>query len=221
MLTSIVIAEDHQLTADGIQGMLDRELGARVAARCTRGGEVIPSLREHTPDILTLDLNLPGISGLDLLTQIQSVSPNTRTIVYSGHEEDAYVVRAFHLGARGYVLKGDAPSELIAAVKAAIHGERYLSPSLPERLLEMADEEEESATTDRFDLLTKREIEVMNLVVEGLTSAEIGDELFISKRTVDKHRQNLMAKLDVSRTADLIHLVNQRTVQPSDLPGEA
>lgn len=217
MLTSVVIAEDHRLTADGIQSMLTSSLDARVAERCTRGGEVLAALRQYNPDVLTLDLGLPGISGLDLLSQIEAASPSTRTIVYSGHNDDAYVVRAFHLGAVGYVLKGDPPSELTAAVRHAIQGERYLSSSLPARLLDLADEQDEASddSTNRFDLLTEREIEVLNLVVEGKTSAEIGEELFISKRTVDKHRQNLMAKLDVSRTTDLIHLVNQQSIQTS------
>lgn len=216
MLVSIVVADDHKLTADGIRGLLTRETDGSIRAVCAESAEILPALRKHTPDILTLDLSLPGLSGLDVLPKVSTVSSNTKTIIYTGYDTEEYVIRAFQLGAAGYVLKSDAPAELAKAIKHAIKGKRYLSSSLPDDLLDRIDTDSPKAY-DRFDELTKRETEVLNLVVKGLTSAKIGEQLFISKRTVDKHRQNIMSKLNVSRTTELIRLVSENQVLNSGL----
>lgn len=216
MLVSIVVADDHRLTADGIRGLLTRETDGSIRAVCAESAEILPALRDHTPDILTLDLSLPGLSGLDILPKVATVSSNTKTIIYTGYNTEEYVIRAFQLGAAAYVLKSDSPTELAVAIKHAIKGKRYLSSSLPDDLIDVADAEP-SESYDRFDELTKRETEVLNLVVKGLTSAEIGEQLFISKRTVDKHRQNIMSKLNVSRTPELIRRVTENQVSDSGL----
>jgi DNA-binding NarL/FixJ family response regulator len=216
MLVSIVVADDHKLTADGIQGLLTRETNGSIRAVCGESGVILPALRKHTPDILTLDLSLPGLSGLDILPKVSTVSSNTKTIIYTSYDTEEYVIRAFRLGASGYVLKSDSPAELAQAIRHAIKGKRYLSSSLPDDLLDLVDDGSPEFY-DRFDQLTKRETEVLDLVVKGLTSAEIGEQLFISKRTVDKHRQNIMSKLNVSRTTELIRLVNENQVSDSGL----
>lgn len=212
-----IIADDHALTAEGIQTRLAQELNARIPAICHTGHEVVQHVRRHAPDVVILDLALPGLSGLDVLDQVSSLRDAPKVIIYSGYDEDAYVTRALRSGANGYVRKGDDPSHLVDAVKAVLSGETYLSPALPDSLADLANAPPSEAN-DRFDLLTDREKEVLQLVAEGLTSAEIGERLFISKRTVDKHRQNLMAKLDVNRTADLIRLALQRGVTPDPHP---
>lgn len=216
MMISIVIGEDHDIMRQGIAALLENSLGARVVGDTGDGLDVLPLVEQHEPDLLILDLSMPGLNGLDVLRQINRRAPATTTIVLSMHGEDPYVVEALALGAAGYVLKGAHADELLRAVRTVVQGKRYLSSDLPEHLRQSATHAAQTST--RYENLTDREREVLQLIAEGLTSREIGERLFISHRTVEKHRQNLMAKLEVNNTAEIVRFALQRGLVPATAP---
>ena len=220
MLISVVIAEDHDVTRRGLRAILTTKLDARVAAATETGTNVLSLLEEHTPDLLILDLGLPGLNGLDVLHKIQDRDVSVKVVILSMLSEDAYVKEAFLKGASGYVLKGAPPEDLITAIRAAMNGDRYLSEELSDAILDP--DSSSSNPRDRYDTLTEREREVLQLVAEGLTSREIGDRLTISPRTVDKHRENLKAKLGLDNTAELTRFFLQRAPSrdKSDFPSD-
>lgn len=208
----VLIAEDHLLTANGIQSLLEEQVCARVVATCTCGPDVRTALATHRPELITLDLALPGVNGLDMLDDLTAHDDVRWVIVYTSYDDDAYVMRAMRQGAHAFVLKGDDPHCLVEAVRHVLRNERYLSPSLSSTLVRLADHNDD--IQDRYDVLTMREREVFQFVAEGYTSAEIAERLHISKRTVDKHRQNLMDKLDMSRVAEVVQLALRRGLLP-------
>lgn len=209
MLLSALIVEDHDVTRQGLKSLLENRLEARVAATTGDGLDAVPLLEEHEPDLLILDLGLPSLNGLDILHKIQQLDPPTEIVVLSMHGEDSYVGEAFQLGASGYVLKGSPLSELIEAIKAVMRGEKYLSSDLSEDLLESV-EQPADEPVDRYQTLTDREREVLQLTAEGYTSREIGENLCISHRTVEKHRENIQAKLELRNAVEMTAYAHQR-----------
>ena len=201
LLISVLIAEDHDVTREGLRTILTTKLDARIAATTATGTDVLDLVEKHNPDLLILDIGLPGLNGLDVLHKLQSRTCSVRVVVLSMLAEDAYVTEAFEKGASAYVVKGAPMEELVSAIRAAVNGERYLSEGLSERLLDSGSTSD--APRDRYDTLTQREREVLQLTAEGLTSREIGERLAVSPRTVDKHRENLKAKLGLRNTAEL------------------
>ena len=221
MAPTIIIADDHAVTRQGLRTMLEKRLDAEIVAEVRDGLEALRKLEAHTPDVLILDLALPGLNGLDVCMQAKRRVPNTRIVVVSMHSDDPYVVQALQNGADAYVLKGAGADELIEAVRSAMHGDTYLSSALPDALHEEAREGKDVSPSDRYELLTEREREVFQLVAEGYTSREIGERLYISRRTVDKHRQNVMAKLNLRNQADVIRFALQRGLIPDDPRNDA
>jgi DNA-binding NarL/FixJ family response regulator len=213
MLASVLVAEDHDLTRQGIRSLLENRLDARVVATTGDGLEVVPLLEEHEPDLLVLDLGLPHLSGLEVLRTIQEKRISVQTVVLSMHGEDAYVSDAFDLGVSAYVLKGDSADEVVDAIRAAVAGDRYLSSGLSEEILDSS-RSVEGGTGDRYERLTRREREVLQLTAEGYTSREIGEQLHISHRTVDKHRENVQAKLGLSGTVEMAAYAHRRGIIP-------
>jgi DNA-binding NarL/FixJ family response regulator len=210
MLISAVVAEDHGVTRQGLRSLLSQKLDARVAATTGDGLEVIELVEEHEPDLLVLDLGLPHLNGLDILRRIRELSVPTRVVVLSMYSEDSYVSEALELGAQGYVLKGSPFDELVTAIRTAMTGKTYLSDDLPDALLDEATTKSPDATKDRYDTLTEREREILQLTAEGLTSREIGKKLFISHRTVDKHRENIQKKLELRNTVEMATYAHRR-----------
>lgn len=199
----IFIAEDHTLTTKGIVDLMERILGARHVGDCTAGEDVVPGVTRTGPDVLILDLGLSGRDGLEVVAEVRAHCPEVHVVVYSGQAEDEPIIRSLRAGAMAYVLKGDPPRELIDAVKAVMHRQRYLSSSVDPSLLALA-EEEGADVVHRFDVLTPREKEVFMHVVQGRTSREVAAELGISKRTVDGHRRRIMQTLGADGLSDLI-----------------
>jgi DNA-binding NarL/FixJ family response regulator len=210
MLLSAVIAEDHDITREGIRAVLNQHTQARIVDAVSDGLAVVPAVEAHEPDVLVMDLSMPGLSGLDVLRTLRRRQPDTKVVVLSMHSDDSYILEALALGASAYVLKGESATELIEAVREVIRGRRYLSPSLSQQLLDAATGD--GVVRDRYDTLTDREREVLQLSAEGLTSREVGERLFISHRTVEKHRQNIMAKLGLRNLAELVQYALERGV---------
>lgn len=215
-MPNILLADDHNIVRQGLRALLQSEPHFRLVGEASDGIEAVRLAERMKPDVLITDLMMPGLNGLEVTRQVTKALPQIRVIILSMYTNDAYVLEAFKNGALGYVLKDSQAADLIQAVKEVIVGNRYLSPPLSERALELYLQKVESVPDDPYELLTTREREVLQLVAEGRTSSEIAARLFISPRTAEGHRANLMRKLNLQNNADLIRLALKRGILPMD-----
>lgn len=209
-MVTIVLADDHPLVRVGIRNVLEAEPDFAIAAEVGDAVDVVGVVDRLQPDVLVLDLIMPGLNGLEIARQVARRVPRTRIVILSMHANEAYVIEAFRNGACGYVLKGAAPQELIRAIRDVTAGRRYLSPPLSERGIEMYAERAASTRLDAYDTLSTREREVMHMAAEGRTSADIATRLCISVRTVETHRAHLMRKLNLRNQSELIRYALRR-----------
>jgi len=199
---SIVLADDHPIVREGLGAILRGETDFRIVGEAADGAEAVRAVERLRPDILILDLMMPGLSGLEVARQVAKRAPRTRIVVLSMHSDVAYVAEVLRAGAGGYVLKESGVGELVRAIREVQAGRQYFSPPLdPERLRASA---AGASVPGPYESLTAREREVLNLTVEGYTGGEIAERLFISQRTVETHRANLMRKLSVRNQKELI-----------------
>ena len=200
---SIVIADDHAVVRSGLRMLLDAEPGFSVVAEAGTIAEARAAVGEHSPSVLILDLHMPGDTSLSAMPGLRRAAPATSIVVLTMQEDPAFAREAMAAGARGYVLKEAADTELVAAIRTVAGGGTYLQPDVGARL---------AAGTPGGDAgsLTRRETEVLRLVALGHTNAEIADSLHLSIRTVETHRANIQAKLKVSRRADLVRCALER-----------
>ncbi|MCH8123737.1 MAG: response regulator transcription factor [Bacteroidetes bacterium] len=209
-MATVVIAEDHPIVRKGIRAFLTQTTEHEIVAECGDGIAALELVKEHRPDVLITDLRMPGLDGLEVTRRVHQDYPNTAVVVLSAYSSDSYVSRAFRNGALAYLLKDSDIMELNDAITSALSGKRFISKSLASRT------QREPTLTDRYELLTARQREVLHLIGEGLTTPEISEKLSISGRTVEKHRSNLMQKLEVKNYADLIRFALQRGLSPLD-----
>lgn len=193
---SIVLADDHTVVRRALRVLLEEEADFEVVAEAEDAGAAIRYARGHKPDVLILDLNMPGRPSLEAIPEMREASPDTRIVVLTMQKEPAFARQALQLGVLGYVLKEAADDELVQAVRRAAAGETYLQPALGARLAA----EPESTATD----LSGRETDVLRLIALGHTNAEIAEKLYISVRTVETHRAHIQQKLGVSSRAELV-----------------
>lgn len=213
-MTTIVLAEDHHIVRQGLHILLQAERNFSIIGETGDGLEAVQLVERLQPDVLVLDLMMPSLNGLEVTRQVTKRSPQTRIIILSMHANEAYVREALRNGAAGYVLKESSAADLVQAVREAIAGRRYLSPPLSERAIDAYIQKAEAATLDVYDTLTTREREVLHLVAEGNTIGTIASRLFISPRTVETHRTNLMRKLSLRSSAELVRYALQRGLLP-------
>ncbi len=211
-MITILLADDHSIVRQGLRALLEVEPDFCIVGEAADGLEVTQLIEYLRPDVLVLDLMMPGLDGLEVTRRVNQRSPQTRVIILSMYGNEAYVVEVLRNGAAGYVLKKSTADELVRAVRAVVAGQRYLSPPLSEQTIETYMQKADESTQDLYDLLTAREREVLYLVAEGHTNAEIAARLFISPRTVEMHRANLMRKLDLRSQADLIRYALRRGI---------
>src|SRR5437868_6680657 len=200
-MTSILIADDHAVMRSGLRMLLEAEEEFEVAAEAGDVPETIRKLKAYKPDILLLDLHMPGGPSLAAIPEMQEASPDTRIVVLTMQDSTGFVREALRLGALGYVTKEAADAELIEAVRLAASGEPYLHPRLGARLAM------EPAEPGPPDNLTEREVEVLRLIALGHTNAEIAQQLYLSVRTVESHRSHIQQKLRLSTRAELVRYV--------------
>lgn len=215
-MTTIVLADDHHVVRQGLRSLLEAEPDFSVIGETADGLEATQLVERLQPDVLVLDLMMPGLNGLAVTRQVSQRSLRTHVVILSMHPNEAYVLEALRAGAAAYVLKESTSAELVRAVREAVAGRRYLSSPLSERAIEAYMQKAESAALDPYETLTAREREVLHLVAEGHANAEIADRLFISRRTVETHRANLMRKLGLRTQTDLIRYALQRGILPME-----
>jgi two-component system, NarL family, response regulator NreC len=213
----ILLADDHQIVREGFRALLQAEPDFEIAAETGDGLDAVRLAEHHKPNVLVVDLMMPGLNGLEVARQITQRLPRTRIVVLSMHANEAYVLEALKNGASAYVLKDASAADLVRAVREANAGRRYLSPPLSEPAIDSyIQRARTSDSLDLYDTLTNREREVLQLAAEGHTNAEIAARLFISPRTVETHRANVMHKLGLRSQTELVRYALQRGILPME-----
>jgi two-component system response regulator NreC len=201
----VLLADDHAVLRAGLRLLLDAQPDLKVVGEAGDGGEALTLAAQLQPDLILLDLTMPGLSGLEALPALRKAAPATRILILTMHDDEGYVRQALRHGAVGYVLKKAADAELISAVRAVLRGEVYVHPSLTRALLEdLLPAGAAHVPVDPWAALSEREQEVLRLVALGHTSAEIADRLSLSVKTVETYRARGMEKLGLRSRAALV-----------------
>ncbi|MGQ3012281.1 MAG: response regulator [Flavobacteriales bacterium] len=196
MSTKIFIVDDHYMIIEGIKSMLVNEPGIEWLGHASSAATCMAFLRVHSPDVILMDINLPDKSGLELCKEVMQLYPGIKIIGLSTFNQLSFISRMLENGAYGYLLKNASRHEILQAIETVMQRKQYLS-------LEASEMVKKNQGDDR-PLLTRREIEVLQLIAEGLTNAEMAEKLFVSVTTIDTHRKNLLAKFNAKNTAALV-----------------
>ena len=199
---TIIIAEDHTILRDALRELFDMGGDYQVVGEARDGLEAIRLAGKHQPDIILLDLSMPKMDGLAAIKEIKQQSPETKILILTFQKDENFVLEAFQSGADGYCLKDATYDELCFAVRKVIEGKKFISPEIAENVLEgYMQDKKRLKTVTAWDAVTQREKEIMKLIAEGYNSQTIADLLYISEKTVRKHRSNIMRKLDLHNAA--------------------
>lgn len=204
MSIKVLLVDDHPIVRQGIRSLLESEAKYHIVGECASGTQALRLVQEHQPHILILDLEIEGLKGIEVLREVRQLSPKTHVIILSMYQNEEYVIEAIRHGACAYVLKGSEKNHLLSAITNALQGRRYLSPPLTEEAIQKYLSRIQSEYLDPFETLTNRERQILQLSAAGCTSAQIADELAISPRTVETHRQNMMRKLKLQNQTELV-----------------
>ena len=213
-MITIVLADDHTLIRAGLRAVLDGNLECEVIGEAADGREAVALATRLQPNVLIVDLMLPGLSGLEVIRQVSKHVPHTKIIALSMHANESYVLAALRNGAAAYVLKDASSTEIIEAIQAVMAGHRYLSPPLSQYALESYIQKAKGTQLDPYETLTTREREVLHLAAQGESASAIATRLELSPRTIETHRTNLMRKLGLRTHTDLIRYALQRGIIP-------
>jgi DNA-binding NarL/FixJ family response regulator len=201
----VILADDHVLVRHGLRLILEENSNLEIAAEVGDGLELLNVLQKINPDLIVLDVSMPNLRGIEAIPEIRRVRPNAKVLMLTMHKEEDYLYQAISAGANGYLLKEDAEKELFSAIEHIKNGKIYISPGLADQSMQnwarMRRGEDDS---QHVESLTVREREILKLIAEGKSNKEIGDLLFISVRTVERHRANMMSKLNIRKTAELV-----------------
>jgi len=213
-MTTILLADDHHVVRRGLRALLEAETGFQVVGEAGDGLQAVQLAENLQPDVMVTDLMMGGINGIEVARQVCKCSPKTGVIVLSMYGNESYVLEALRAGAKAYVLKESTADELVRAVHKVALGHRYLGPPLSDQAIEAYMRKSEATRLDPYETLTSREREVLHLVAQGHTNAEVAKRLFISQRTVEVHRANMMSKLDLKTQAQLLRYAVKRGILP-------
>jgi DNA-binding NarL/FixJ family response regulator len=215
MTLRVILADDHALVRAGLAQLLERMSAVEVVGQASNGVELAELSQALRPDVVLMDIAMPGLNGLDATARLLAVQPEIRVVILSMHQDKQYVTRALLLGAAGYILKDSAPTELASALEAVRQGDIYLSPSVLQLVLKDYVQSLHSAAPVA-EPLTPRQVEVLRLIARGLSTKEIAQRLDLSVKTVDSHRSNLMNQLDIHEVAGLVRYAIRTGIATSE-----
>ena len=207
-IMKILVADDHAMFADGIELILESENDLQIAGKCYDGRSVINYVNKHSVDIILLDVNLPDINGVEVCKEVLKIQPNLKVIAITMFNEDSYIEEILNNGAKGYILKNTGRDELLKAIRTVAKGESYFSKEVTESIMKSLMNKRKAGTKVAVELpkISRREKEVLKLIVEEFTTQEIADTLYISLKTVESHRASLLSKLNARNTAGLVRI---------------
>jgi DNA-binding NarL/FixJ family response regulator len=208
---SIVIAEDYTILREGLRALISSDSGFEVVAEAGDGHEAIQLVEKLKPNLVLTDLSMPRMNGMEAIREIRRLAPETKIVVLTVHKTEEYILATFKAGADGYVLKDATHDELMTALNHVLTGKRYISPSISEKVIEgYLDGRKTIKAQTSWDTLTHREREILKLIAEGYRNKEIAELLCISVKTIEKHRANLMEKLDLHNVSALTALAIEK-----------
>ncbi|HZQ65099.1 MAG TPA: response regulator transcription factor [Gaiellaceae bacterium] len=214
LVTRILIADDHPIVRSGLRRVLDAKPDLEVVAEAEDGAEAVDRALREDAHLAILDVSMPRMTGIQAAAELHKRKPEVKTLILSMHDSEQFLFEALKAGASGYVLKSGADTDIVDAVRAAMRGESYLYPSALTALVRDY-VERGGRGEEQFDVLTPRELEVLKLIAEANTSKEIADKLFISIKTVDRHRQNILDKLGMRDRVELTrYAIRRGLIQP-------
>lgn len=203
----VILAEDHHLVRQGLRSLLEKVTDIEIVAEAENGQEAVKLAEQLTPEVLVMDIAMPRLNGIQAAEQIRSLGIMTQVVILSMYSDETLVRQALRCGVRGYLLKRSVKEELLLAIRAARQGEIYLSPAISEMVMsDFLNGRADSDAASAFDRLSSREREVLQLIAEGHTNKHIAQVLNVSVKTVEKHRTNLMAKLNVHDLPGLVRI---------------
>lgn len=217
-MATAILADDHEIVRHGVRALLASVSELRIVGEAADGVEAVRLVERHRPDLVIADVAMPGLNGIDLTEHVRRASPATNVIIYSMHVAESYVARAFRNGAAAYLSKAGEASEVVRAVQAVLRGKRYLGATLSDRAVDLYLQSLAGAPDDAYDTLTPREREVLQLAAEGLSNSEIGKRLFVSPRTAETHRANVLRKLGLHGQTELVIYAVRRGLLPVEEP---
>ena len=210
----VLLADDHSIVRRGMRSLLDTDPSIEVVAEASDGLEALKLCEEHHPDLLILDIAMPKLNGIEVAARAQKMQPPPRAIMLSMHVDESYVMRSIHAGAHAYLLKDATDDDLLPAIRAVAAGKSFFSPAVSGLLVdEYMQQLQERGLTDSYDLLTDREKQVLQLLAEGRSNKEVAAMLDVGVSTVETHRSNLMQKLNLHSTAEIVlYAVRKRLI---------
>lgn len=217
---TVILADDHHIVRQGIRALLKETKDITVVGEASNGLQAIELVETIRPNVLVLDLMMPRLNGLEVARRVSKISTATRMLMLSMYTTEAYVIEALKNGVLGYVLKESYFSDLVHAISEVAAGRHYLSPPLSERAIQAYLEKTSSLSLDPYETLTSREREILQLSAEGLSNGAIADKLFLSRRTVETHRANMMRKIGVQTQLDLIRYAFKKGIIPIECGAE-
>ncbi|MDX1417878.1 MAG: response regulator transcription factor [Candidatus Promineifilaceae bacterium] len=201
---TLILADDHTLVRSGLRMLLEAQPDMEIVAEVENGREAVEQVLEMKPDVVLMDVMMPEINGIEATRRIKEMLPETAVIALTMYEDEQYFYEMLKAGAAGYVPKRAAPEVLVTAIHTVVSGEVFLYPSVATQLVDSYKLKDSDSDSSALSQLSPRELEVMNLIADGLTNQEISTRLEISVKTVDRHRENIMRKLDVHSRIDLV-----------------
>jgi len=202
---SVLIADDHKMFREGIKALLEKEKDMQVILEAEDGNQVMERIKEKQVDVILMDIDMGETNGMETTKMVKALYPDINVLVLSMHGDHNYIVRMLEAGATGYILKNAGKEEMLNAIKSVAQGDSYFSREVSSRLIEHLNRPSNMGNKKDTDIpLTNREIEVLKLIAQEFSNPEIAEQLFISNRTVDTHRRNLLEKLAVKNTAGLV-----------------
>ena len=202
-MINVFLVDDHELVRTGIRRILEDVRGIKVVGEAQSGETAVAFCRQHHPDVILMDMNMPGIGGLEATRKILRIRPDVRIIVLTIHSENPFPTKVMQAGAAGYLTKGAAPDEMIQAIRLVHSGQRYISPEIAQQ---MALSQFASADENPFKPLSERELQIMMMITKGQKVTDISEQLNLSPKTVNSYRYRLFSKLGINGDVELTHL---------------